>query len=223
MAQTPSSTRQTARQLSSSASSIATATTTFVNGQSGKALDVDGGSPLPPTNVQQWTMSATNANQQFIAIKNSDGTYSFVNRASGLALRAGTGSVGNGTNLDAAVRDGSKYQRFTLHEQKMSIADGLYSMRPAGSTATALEASGQGAPTTPTYQGDASQKWFIDSSDSTPGAYTIESMSSGLKLTATSQTAVALQKTTARKTSSGSRASATVRSTRSRIARRART
>ena len=119
-----------------------------------------------------------------------------MNRSSGLALRAGTGSVGNGTNLDAAVRDSSKYQRFTLHEEKMSIADGLYSMRPAGSTATALEASGQGAPTTPTYQGDASQKWFIDSSDSTPGAYTIESMSSGLKLTATSQTAVALQKTT---------------------------
>lgn len=168
----------------------------IVNGQSGKALDVDGGSPLPPTNVQQWTMSATNANQQFIAIKNSDGTYSFVNRSSGLALRAGTGSVGNGTNLDAAVRDSSKYQRFTLHEQKMSIAEGLYSLRPAGSTATALEASGQGAPTTPTYRGDASQKWFIDSSDSTPGAYTIESMSSGLKLTATSQTAVALQKTT---------------------------
>lgn len=168
----------------------------IINGRSGKALDVDSGNPVPPTNVQQWAVSTGSANQQFSVVDNGDGTYSFVNRATGLVLRAGSGWVGNGSNVDVAEADGSATQRFSLREAQISVEDGLYSLRPSGSESTALTASSSGSVAQGTYRAGAAQKWFVERASAGQNAYVIESMSTGLCLGATSGGRVALQPAT---------------------------
>ena len=169
----------------------------IINGRSGKALDVDSGNPVPPTNVQQWSVSTGSANQQFSVVDNGGGTYSFVNRGDrpGPARRQRMGP-GNGSNVDVAEADGSATQRFSLREAQISVEDGLYSLRPSGSGSTALTASSSGSVAQGTYRAGAAQKWFVERASAGQNAYVIESMSTGLCLGATSGGRVALQPAT---------------------------
>src|SRR5574344_2500511 len=86
---------------------IYTSTTT------GKLLDVEGASKLSGANVCQHSENG-GANQLWKAVKNSDGTYTFITKISGNVLDVLGGIVAQGTNVGVSVNHDGDNQRFYL-------------------------------------------------------------------------------------------------------------
>ena len=85
-------------------------TLTSVN--SGKVLDVNGGSSSNGTNVQQYDSNGTYA-QKWIAIKNSDGSYTFQSAlAENAVLDVNGGSSANGANVQLYTSNGTNAQKW---------------------------------------------------------------------------------------------------------------
>ena len=159
------------------------------NAASGKVLDVAGGDVVPGANVQQWDGSAANPNQLFSAVENDDGTWSLVNKATGLFLAV------DGSNL-VVSGDGGAASRFTLTEQVNLLAQGIYAIEAASDTSFVLDlasASTSDAAAIQLYRsnGTFAQRWYIAPVEGKDNTYTIESLSSAKYLTATGQNAVA--------------------------------
>lgn len=89
------------------------------NAGSGKVLDVAAGDVVPGTNVQQWDESP-NDNQLFSVVANEDGSYSFINKGTGLMLAV------SGSNLVAATAGDSVQTSFVFAEQEDLLSEGLY-------------------------------------------------------------------------------------------------
>lgn len=160
-----------------------------VNASSGKALDVADGDVVPGANVQQWTADSSNANQLFSASDNGDGTWTLVNKATGLALSA------SGSDLVGAAPDGSASQRFRAQEYTYTIPDGVYTINSSFNSGLALEVSSASTSDRAAIQMYAandtfSQKWLVTLVDESANAYSIESLNSGKRLSATSSSAV---------------------------------
>ena len=160
-----------------------------VNASSGKALDVADGDVVPGANVQQWTADPSNANQLFSASDNGDGTWTLVNKATGLALSA------SGSDLVGAAPDGSASQRFRAQEYTYTISDGVYTINSSFNSGLALEVSSASTSDSAAIQMYAandtfSQKWLVTLVDESANAYSIESLNSGKRLSATSSSAV---------------------------------
>lgn len=160
-----------------------------VNASSGKALDVADGDVVPGANVQQWTADSSNANQLFSASDNGDGTWTLVNKATGLALSA------SGSDLVGAAPDGSASQRFRAQEYTYTISDGVYTINSSFNSGLALEVSSASTSDSAAIQMYAandtfSQKWLVTLVDESANAYSIESLNSGKRLSATSSSAV---------------------------------
>ncbi len=95
-----------------------------------KVLDVRGGSILPGTNVIQWTYSGKD-NQLWSVRKNADGSYTLVNKMTGLSLGAASESTAsNGTNLTGAQNNGRANNSFTLIRSAL-LAPGIYKIKDA--------------------------------------------------------------------------------------------
>lgn len=168
----------------------------IINANSGKALDVDGGNPLPPTNVQLWNAGASNANQLFSAVDNGDGTYTFINKETGLALDIQYGNLANGTNLDAYTPNGSAAQKFKLLKQTSLIKEGLYNVVSQTNGQALLDVQGGSSADTAQIQlyasnGSFAQKWYFMPVNGQENTYTIECLGSGKYLTAVSGNSVA--------------------------------
>ena len=160
-----------------------------VNASSGKALDVADGDVVPGANVQQWTAGTANANQLFSASDNGDGTWTLVNKGTGLALSA------SGSDLVGAAPDGSASQRFRVQEYTYTISGGVYTINSSFNSGLALEVSSASTSDSAAIQMYAandtfSQKWLITLVDESVNAYSIESLNSGKRLSATSASAV---------------------------------
>ena len=160
-----------------------------VNASSGKALDVADGDVVPGANVQQWTADSSNANQLFSASDNGDGTWTLVNRATGLALSA------SGSDLVGAAPDGSASQRFRVQEYTYTIFGGVYTINSSFNSGLALEVSSASTSDSAAIQMYAandtfSQKWLVTLVDESTNAYSIESLNSGKRLSATSSSSV---------------------------------
>lgn len=160
-----------------------------VNASSGKALDVADGDVVPGANVQQWTADSSNANQLFSASDNGDGTWTLVNKATGLALSA------SGSDLVGAAPDGSASQRFGAQEYTYIISDGVYSINSSFNSDLVLEVSSASTSDSAVIQIYASndtfsQKWLVTLVDESTNAYSIESLNSGKRLSATSSSSV---------------------------------
>lgn len=160
-----------------------------VNASSGKALDVADGDVVPGANVQQWTADSSNANQLFSASDNGDGTWTLVNKATGLALSA------SGSDLVGAAPDGSVSQRFRAQKYTYTISDGVYTINSSFNSGLALEVSSASTSDSAAIQMYAandtfSQKWLVTLVDESANAYSIESLNSGKCLSATSSSAV---------------------------------
>lgn len=85
-------------------------TLTSVN--SGKVLDVNGGVSANGTNVQQYDSNGTYA-QKWIAVKNSDGSYTFQSAlAENAVLDVNGGSSANGTNVQLYTSNGTNAQKW---------------------------------------------------------------------------------------------------------------
>ncbi len=80
-------------------------------------LDLTSGNKHKGANIQLYKYSGS-INQQFIIRKNEDGSFTFVNRANGLALDVHGGSTSNGTNIQTYTINGSIAQKFNLIKEE---------------------------------------------------------------------------------------------------------
>lgn len=149
---------------------------------SGKILDVTGSNIVAPTNIQQW-QGINTANQLFSATKNPDGSFTFINKATGLSLSCAKAEGTSGTNIQADYDSASSNARFFLDEQQDLLSDGIYSLSPTKGSNRALDVTGgsksDGA-NIQVYNGNNSyaQKWKLTKAEGEANTYTLESICS---------------------------------------------
>lgn len=150
------------------------------NAGSGKVLDVAAGDVVPGTNVQQWDESP-NDNQLFSVTANEDGSYSFINKGTGLMLAV------SGSNLVAATAGDSVQTSFVFAEQEDLLSEGLYEVYPSANSSYALDVAGASAGSGANVQlyasnGSFAQKWLLKKADGAKNTYTFESVCSTNRL-----------------------------------------
>jgi hypothetical protein len=132
----------------------------IVSRQSGKVLDVTGGSTADGTNVEQWTYhSATNQQWQVTSLGN--GQYKIIGVASGKSLDINANSTTDGANVQIWTYNGGNNQRFTF----IQTTGGYYRITPVHS-GKCLDVSGgstsDGANVQQwTYNGTNNQQWIL--------------------------------------------------------------
>lgn len=150
------------------------------NAGSGKVLDVAAGDVVPGTNVQQWDESP-NDNQLFSVVVNKDGSYSFINKATGLMLAV------SGSNLVAAIVGDSVQTSFVFAEQEDLLSEGLYEIYPSANSSYVLDVASASADSGANVQlysnnGSFAQKWLLKKVDGAKNTYTFESVCSTNRL-----------------------------------------
>lgn len=165
---------------------------TYVNGyyaieigNSGKYVNVADGDIVPGANVQQWGTAKTDTTSLFSATDNGDGTYSFVNVASGLTLAV------SGDNLVAAEATGSTSQKFKIAKQSNLISQGVYTIAVASSSSMVLDVASGSTSDGANIQayssnGTFAQKWYIAPVSGKENTYIIECVASGKRAAALS-------------------------------------
>lgn len=159
------------------------------NAKSQKAFDVDSGNLIPGTNVQQWACDSDNANRLFAAIDNGDGTYSFVNKSTGLALDIAGASDSAQANLDAYLPNGTAAQKFSLHRVSEFLDEGAYSFE-SDTSSKVLDVSGGSMGDGAAVQlyasnGTLAQKWYVSKVAGLDNEYEIKCIGSGKVLSLT--------------------------------------
>ena len=101
-----------------------------------KVLAQSSSSILPGTNVVQKTYVAGAATQLWALHRNSDGSYSLVNKATGLAL--GSKGKTSGSNLIGTRNDGYKTTRFRLVRQAL-LTPGIVEIHPRTTSKVTLD------------------------------------------------------------------------------------
>lgn len=87
---------------------------TFTNVNSGKVLDIDGGSTKPGANVSQFTNRGT-LNQKWVVVSNGDGTYRIISASNqNLSLDIYGGSTAGGANVQVWTRNNKASQKFAF-------------------------------------------------------------------------------------------------------------
>lgn len=137
----------------------------LVNSGSAKYLDIAEGDAVPGANVQQWSR-ALNDHQLFALSKNGDGTYTFVNKATGLALGIAGTSFSDGANLEGQVPNGSEAQAFILTNAVPSLPEDAYVITSVANSSVALDvryASTADGADVQAYiaNGTYAQKWYV--------------------------------------------------------------
>lgn len=150
------------------------------NAGSGKVLDVAAGDVVPGTNVQQWDESP-NDNQLFSVVVNEDGSYSFINKATGLMLAV------SGSNLVAAIVGDSVQTSLVFAEQEDLLSEGLYEIYPSANSSYVLDVASASADSGANVQlysnnGSFAQKWLLKKVDGAKNTYTFESVCSTNRL-----------------------------------------
>lgn len=150
------------------------------NAGSGKVLDVAAGDVVPGTNVQQWDESP-NDNQLFSVVVNEDGSYSFINKATGLMLAV------SGSNLVVAIVGDSVQTSFVFAEQEDLLSEGLYEIYPSANSSYVLDVASASADSGANVQlysnnGSFAQKWLLKKVDGAKNTYTFESVCSTNRL-----------------------------------------
>ena len=158
----------------------------IINVRSGKALDVSGGNLVPTTNILQWSADTKNANQLFSIKSNSDGSYVFVNKATGLYLDVAAASMKNGANIQGYMQASASSQHFLLKERTDLLTEGIFTITMASSTSKVVDvyasSRSEGA-NVQLYQSNGSlgQKWQVVKVEA--NTYTFQSLASGRYLT----------------------------------------
>lgn len=103
----------------------------FFNFKSSKVIGASSRTPVSGNNVHQYEY-VESTHQQWQAVTNSDGTYTFLNAANTkLALEVSGGAVGNGVNIRVATKSSSKAQKFTLAAASYPKFSGSITLRPS--------------------------------------------------------------------------------------------
>ena len=152
--------------------------------QTDKVLESADGDVVPGGNVQQWTLKEGKKEQLFSVRVNENGSYTFINVATGLALDVAGGSASSGTNLQLYLDNGSEAQQFTLEKRTNFLKEGIFSINTALSSKKWLDVSGASTAEGCKIQiwqgnGSTAQKWKIVAVQDKENTYTIESLASG--------------------------------------------
>lgn len=150
------------------------------NAGSGKVLDVAAGDVVPGTNIQQWD-EYPNDNQLFSVVGNEDGSYTFINKGTGLTLAV------SGSNVVATSPGDSVQTSFVLTEQEDLLNEGIYEIYPSANSSYVLDVAGGSAGTGANVQvyasnGSFAQKWLLKKVNGAKNTYTFESVCSSNKL-----------------------------------------
>lgn len=177
---------------------------TIVGMGSGLAVDVSGYSSRTGADLIQWTLGNNKDNQLWAIVRNSDGSYSFVSKLSGLLLTA-AGGVAKGSNAETGPMDYAANQRFSLMEVGTSpsaqpdpsrpVADGTYVIESALASGLVLDVDGYSSANGANVQtwqsnGGRNQQWTV-TWDSATKHYIIKCVSSGKLLDASGTRATA--------------------------------
>ena len=110
----------------------------FYNFKSSKVIGAASHTPISGHNVHQYEYVGT-TNQEWIAVSNSDGTYSFLNAANKkLALALSSSTPRENVNIQVTTRSNSKAQRFTLAAAPFGHFSGTFALRPSAKTSMAV-------------------------------------------------------------------------------------
>lgn len=161
------------------------------NVKSQKVLDVAGGDLIPGANVQQWDGDSINNNQLFAVIDNSDGTFSFVNKATGLVLNIANGSDSARANVNGSLSNGLAAQKFTLHQVTEFLSEGASTLESTTASKVLDVASGStedGAAIQLYAANDTlAQKWYVSKVAGLDNTYEIECIGSAKVLSLTDE------------------------------------
>lgn len=160
----------------------------IVNVRSGKSLDVANGDIVAGTRVQQWEPGKANPNQLWSATPNGDGTWSFINKGTGLALDVAGAADADSVRLNAYSSNGSTAQRFRLDRQDDLIPEGAYELSLASSSNMVVDvasaATYDGAPLQLYSRNNTfAQLWYVSKADGKSNTYYIESINSSKVMT----------------------------------------
>ena len=155
---------------------------------SDKALSVSQADVVPGVSIVQRSRNASDARQLFAARVNGDGSVTFVNKATGFALASLDQGGSAAMRLVASTPDGSASQRFTFAQQKDLLSPGVYRIgfAASGKVLDVAGASTSDAAHLQVYasNGTFAQKWYVQKVAGTDNTYTLESLNSAKRLTA---------------------------------------
>ena len=139
-------------------------------------------------NVVQVTADAEDDSQLFSIRRNEDGSYTFVNKASGLALDVLNSTYANGSNIQGYTPNGSTAQSFVFEEVVDLLKEGCVSISPKPKSSMRVDVSGasltDGANVLLYTNNDAfNQKWLLTLLGDGTNTYTVQSINSGMNLT----------------------------------------
>lgn len=161
------------------------------NAKSQKVLDVADGELIPGANVQQWDGDSTNPNQLFVAIDNNDGTFSFINKATGLVLNIANGSDSAQVNVNVSLSNGAAAQKFTLNQVTDFLSEGASAFESATASKVLDVAGGSmedgAAVQLYTSNDTLAQKWYVSKVADLDNTYEIECIGSAKVLSLTDE------------------------------------
>lgn len=150
------------------------------NAGSGKVLDVAAGDVVPGTNVRQWGENGSD-DQLFSTVACENGTYSFINKATGLTLAI------SGSNVVATKPGDAVQTAFTLTEQKDLLTEGLYEIYPSANSSYVFDVASASMSSGANVQlyarnNSFAQKWLLKKVAGAQNTYTFESVCSTNRL-----------------------------------------
>ena len=150
------------------------------NAGSGKVLDVAAGDVVPGTNVRQWEENGSD-DQLFSAVACENGSYSFINKATGLTLTI------SGSNVVATKPGDAVRTSFTLTEQKDLLTEGLYEIYPSANSSLVFDVASGSTNSGANVQlyarnNSFAQKWLLKKVPGEQNTYTFESVCSTNRL-----------------------------------------
>ena len=158
---------------------------TIAASHSDKTIGMAENCPISGVNVVQTSSSAEQERSLFAAVDNGDGTVTFINVATGLALSLNGSS--SGSNLIGSNVDGDGLQSFQLVRKTNLLSEGMYEIVPATNGNMRLDVSNHsrsdGANVALwTNNGGQNQKWDIQLVPGLDNTYTIQAVVSGAYL-----------------------------------------
>lgn len=159
---------------------------------SGKALDSDLGNVVPGAKVVQWADCGA-SNQRWRVDVAADGSWTLVNAASGLALDVAGAAAWDGAGVQTWTPNGTTAQSWKAGPVESLLPEGFALIRSGLAGGRVLDVDGGSAASganaqTWSWNGTPAQRWLVKSAGE--GCVTLESLCSGMLLTAEGGTAL---------------------------------
>lgn len=151
------------------------------------AVAVDFCNVVNGANIVQHTANSSDASQLWSVRANGDGSYTFVNKGTGLAMETASDTLANGTNIQGYAPSGKTRQSFVLSEVTDFLPEGYVTISSKLKSSMVVDvASGSTADGANVQlyssNGTQAQKWMVTLQGEGSNTYTIQSIYSGKNL-----------------------------------------